>query len=197
MRSGMPFVKLSDNILCENKSIQALLKNLDDKTPVFNQLENLYKSYNDKIEEYIFKYLKEISETYANFNSFIHEVSLLKESVALDKRADRITLMTLHSSKGLEFKNVFIVGLEDGILPYYKAVSSDEIEEERRLLYVGMTRAKQQLFLSRALSRFKFGKKEKCEISPFLSRIEESLLMMFKYEREKQETVHSAKLSLF
>lgn len=129
MRSGMPFVKLSDNILCENKSIQALLKNLDDKTPVFNQLENLYKSYNDKIEEYIFKYLKEISETYANFNSFIHEVSLLKESDALDKRADRITLMTLHSSKGLEFKNVFIVGLEDGILHYYKAVSSDEIEE--------------------------------------------------------------------
>lgn len=129
MRSGMPFVKLSDNLLCENKSIQALLKNLDDKTPVFNQLENLYKSYNDKIEEYIFKYLKEISETYANFNSFIHEVSLLKESVALDKRADRITLMTLHSSKGLEFKNVFIVGLEDGILHYYKAVSSDEIEE--------------------------------------------------------------------
>ena len=129
MRSGMPFVKLSDNILCENKSIQALLKNLDDKTPVFNQLENLYKSYNDKIEEYIFKYLKEISETYANFNSFIHEVSLLKESVALDKRADRITLMTLHSSKGLEFKDVFIVGLEDGILHYYKAVSSDEIEE--------------------------------------------------------------------
>lgn len=129
MRSGMPFVKLSDNILCENKSIQALLKNLDDKTPVFNQLENLYESYNDKIEEYIFKYLKEISETYANFNSFIHEVSLLKESVALDKRADRITLMTLHSSKGLEFKNVFIVGLEDGILHYYKAVSSDEIEE--------------------------------------------------------------------
>ena len=60
-----------------------------------------------------------------------------------------------------------------------------------------MTRAKQQFFLSRALSRFKFGKKEKCEISPFLSRIEESLLMMFKYEREKQETVHSAQLSLF
>ena len=129
MRSGMPFVKLSDNILCENKSIQALLKNLDDKTPVFNQQENLYESYNDKIEEYIFKYLKEISETYANFNSFIHEVSLLKESDALDKRADRITLMTLHSSKGLEFKDVFIVGLEDGILHYYKAVSSDEIEE--------------------------------------------------------------------
>lgn len=129
MRSGMPFVKLSDNILCENKSIQALLKNLDDKTPVFNQLENLYKSYNDKIEEYIFKYLKEISETYTNSNSFIHEVSLLKKSVALDKRADRITLMTLHSSKGLEFKDVFIVGLEDGILHYYKAVSSDEIEE--------------------------------------------------------------------
>ena len=129
MRSGMPFVKLSDNLLCENKSIQALLKNLDDKTPVFNQLENLYESYNDKIEEYIFRYLKEISETYTNSNSFIHEVSLLKESVALDKRADRITLMTLHSSKGLEFKNVFIVGLEDGILHYYKAVSSDEIEE--------------------------------------------------------------------
>ena len=61
--------------------------------------------------------------------------------------------MTLHSSKGLEFKCVFIAGLENEILPLYRAKTTNEIEEERRLLYVGMTRTKERLFLSRAEKR--------------------------------------------
>ena len=75
---------------------------------------------------------------------------MLKESDTIDSHADRISLMTLHSSKGLEFNCVFIAGLENGLIPLYKAETEKEIEKERRLLYVGMTRAKQLLFLTRA-----------------------------------------------
>ena len=105
--------------------------------------------------------------------------------------------MTLHSSKGLEYKCVFIVGLENGILPLYRAQTPEEIEEERRLLYVGMTRAKQRLFLSRALKRHMYGKVEHFDISPFLAKIENDLLTLSKYERELQEKENSQQLSLF
>lgn len=196
-RSGMPFVKLSDDLLCAKKPVRDLLKSLDDSMPVLNQLEINFEKFKDKIDDYIFKYLFNLSNTYTIHKDFIHEVSLLKESDTLDERADRIALMTLHSSKGLEFKNVFIVGLENGIIPLYKAQTPEEIEEERRLLYVGMTRAKQRLFLCRALKRHWFGKTENFEISPFLARIEENLLTLSKYERERKEKEPVSQLSLF
>ena len=196
-RSGMPFVKLSDDLLCDKKPIRQLLKNLTDIQPVTEQLENLSPEIKEGIEDYIFKYLYEFAQQYNTRNEFIHEVSLLKESDTLDERADRISLMTLHSSKGLEYKCVFIVGLENGILPLYRAQTPEEIEEERRLLYVGMTRAKQRLFLSRALKRHMYGKVEHFDISPFLAKIENDLLTLSKYERELQEKENSQQLSLF
>ena len=196
-RSGMPFVKLSDDLLCDKKPIRQLLKNLTDIQPVTEQLENLSPEIKEGIEDYIFKYLYEFAQQYNTRNEFIHEVSLLKESDTLDERADRISLMTLHSSKGLEYKCVFIVGLENGILPLYKAQTPEEIEEERRLLYVGMTRAKQRLFLSRALKRHMYGKVEHFDISPFLAKIENDLLTLSKHERELQEKENSQQLSLF
>ena len=193
----MPFVKLSDDLLCAKKPVRDLLKSLEDSMPVLNQLETNFEKFKDKIEDYIFKYLFNLSNTYTIRKDFIHEVSLIKESDTLDERADRIALMTLHSSKGLEFKNVFIVGLENGIIPLYKAQTAEEIEEERRLLYVGMTRAKQRLFLCRALKRHWFGKTENFEISPFLAIIEENLLTLSKYERERKEKEPVSQLSLF
>ena len=196
-RSGMPFVKLSDDLLCDKKPIRQLLKNLTDIQPVTEQLENLSPEIKEGIEDYIFKYLYEFAQQYNTRNEFIHEVSLLKESDTLDERADRISLMTLHTSKGLEYKCVFIVGLENGILPLYRAQTPEEIEEERRLLYVGMTRAKQRLFLSRALKRHMYGKVEHFDISPFLAKIENDLLTLSKYERELQEKENSQQLSLF
>lgn len=89
------------------------------------------------------KYLNKLALKHETRKEFIHEVSIIKESDTIDERADRISLMTLHSSKGLEYNCVFIVGLENGIMPLHKAQTPEEIEEERRLLYVGMTRAKQ------------------------------------------------------
>lgn len=93
-------------------------------------------------------------------------------------RKDAVTLMTLHSAKGLEFPHVFITGLEEGLLPHSRAMgSNDEIEEERRLCYVGMTRARRQLHLSFARERLLFGSRSESFPSRFIGEIgEENLL---------------------
>ena len=192
-RTGMPFVKLSNDLLCEQKPVMELLNSLNDESPVYEQIEN----GNFEIDDYIIQYLLMIAENSKDKNEFIHQVSLLTEADALDKRADRITLMTLHASKGLEFKCVFIAGLEDGILPLYRAKEEKEIEEERRLLYVGMTRAKERLFLSHAEKRFWLGTVKNLPTSPFLAKIQDDLLKLSKFNKEYKEKDNSEQLSLF
>ena len=196
-RSGMPYVKLSDDLLCDRKSVVNLLKKLNGDEPVIKQFELLENEFKNEIEDYIFKYLKEIAKVCENKKDFLHQVSLVKESDTLDTRADRISLMTLHASKGLEFNCVFVTGLETGIMPFYRAETQEEIEEERRLLYVGMTRAKQRLFLSRAVKRNVFGVTKCLEISPFLSKIEQDLIAFSKFEKERSEKDAANQLSLF
>ena len=111
---------------------------------------------------------------------------------------ENVTLMTLHSAKGLEFKCVFIVGCEDGLLPYslFKNQKSDP-EEERRLLYVGMTRAERFLFLSHAKKRFILGREYHLKRSPFLSNIEKGLIELSKTEHKKRENKENLQMSLF
>lgn len=101
---------------------------------------------------------------------------------------ENVTLMTLHAAKGLEFKAVFIVGCEDGLLPYslFEGQSSDH-EEERRLLYVGMTRAKKFLFLCHADKRFLMGREYRLKRSPFLDRIERKLIEWSQQEKKKED----------
>ena len=190
-RSGMPYVKLSDDMLCNKKPIRDMLKNLTNDTPLQEQLNSV------NCEDYILKYLKDLAKNCSSKNDFIHQVSLLKESDTIDSRADRISLMTLHSSKGLEFNCVFITGLETGILPIYKAETPEEIEEERRLLYVGMTRAKQKLFLSHSLKRVIFGEITHPEISPFLTKIKDELLTYSQSEKKFHQKEPVNQLSLF
>ena len=192
-RTGMPFVKLSNDLLCEQKPVMELLNSLNDESPVYEQIEN----GDFEIDDYIIQYLLNIAENSKDKNEFIHQVSLLTEADALDKRADRITLMTLHASKGLEFKCVFIAGLEDGILPLYRAEEDKEIEEERRLLYVGMTRAKERLFLSHAEKRFWLGTPKNLPVSAFLTKIQDDLLKLSKFNKEYKEKDNSEQLSLF
>ena len=189
-RSGMPYVKLSDDLLCDNKTVREFLKNLNREETIIEQLEKY-----GKFEDYMQKFLVKIASENPNPDDFIHQAALLRESDALDERADRITLMTLHSSKGLEFKCVFIAGLENGIMPLYRAETEEETEEERRLLYVGMTRAKQRLFLSRAIKRLWMGQYKNFEISPFLAKIENDLLSLTKFEAKPKD--NSQQLSLF
>lgn len=93
-----------------------------------------------------------------NLLTLLERVSLLTDIDTYQETPDTVTLMTLHSAKGLEFPVVFIVGLEEGLLPHSRSLLSEmEIEEERRLLYVGMTRTKEKLFLSRSWNRSAYG----------------------------------------
>lgn len=192
-RSGMPYAKLSGDLLCENKYIRALLKNLNNEKPVREQLTNS----DNEIDDYIFRYLENLAEQFPAKEDFIHEVSFLTEADTLDKRADRISLMTLHASKGLEFKCVFIAGLENGIVPLYRAETDIEKAEEKRLLYVGMTRAEERLFLTCALKRFWFGKSVNFEQSPYLQKIQDDLLKLSRFEKEFKEKDNTNQLSLF
>lgn len=196
-RTGMPFVNLSNDLLCEKKAIRSFLNNLKDDKSVSDQFEASYDKLAEETDEYILNYLQNLAKIHNNKNEFIHEVSFLTEADTLDKRSDRITLMTLHSAKGLEFKCVFIVGLENDILPLYRAKEPQEIEEERRLLYVGMTRAKERLFLSHALKRKWLGTYKNLQISPFLEKIKDDLLKLSKFEKVYEEKDNSEQLSLF
>jgi ATP-dependent DNA helicase UvrD/PcrA len=108
---------------------------------------------------------------------FLEQVSLVGEQDEYDEDESAITLMTLHIAKGLEFPVVFIVGLEDGVFPHYRSMTdSAELEEERRLAYVGITRARQRLYLTYAWSRTLFGQTMYNPPSRFLSEIPDHLL---------------------
>jgi superfamily I DNA/RNA helicase len=93
-----------------------------------------------------------------------------------DPEADRVSLLTIHSAKGLEFEVVFIVGCEEGIIPHISARTEQEIEEEKRLFYVALTRAKNLIYLSRAKKRASHGKISESKPSRFMARIKQDLL---------------------
>jgi DNA helicase-2/ATP-dependent DNA helicase PcrA len=101
--------------------------------------------------------------------AFLEEVALVSDQDELAEVKDRVTLLTLHTAKGLEFPVVFIVGLEENVLPHSRSLDvPDELEEERRLMYVGVTRAKDQLYLVRAFRRMLYGRGQVNEPSRFL-----------------------------
>jgi DNA helicase-2/ATP-dependent DNA helicase PcrA len=107
----------------------------------------------------------------------LEEIALVSDQDELEDRPDRATLITLHAAKGLEFPVVFIVGLEEGLLPHRRALENErELEEERRLAYVGMTRAKDRLYLVHANHRSTWGVGAASEPSRFLTELPEELL---------------------
>lgn len=107
---------------------------------------------------------------------FLTELSLVSDT-SEEETVDQITLMTMHAAKGLEFPYVFIVGMEEGLFPLSRASESDdELEEERRLAYVGMTRAEEQLYLTAARSRLLYGRYQHNAPSRFVSEIDQSLI---------------------
>src|SRR4029453_5908807 len=111
---------------------------------------------------------------------FLVELATGAEVDAGDARADRVTLLTLHASKGLEFPVVFLVGCEDGLLPLRmpggQGRSEDETAEERRVFFVGLTRAQDRLFVSHSRRRFRHGAERDMSPTPFLSAIEAGFL---------------------
>jgi DNA helicase-2/ATP-dependent DNA helicase PcrA len=108
---------------------------------------------------------------------FLEEVALVSDQDELEDVPDRVTLITLHAAKGLEFPVVFIVGLEEGLLPHRRALEDErELEEERRLAYVGMTRAKDRLYLVHAHHRSTYGVGAQADPSRFLAELPDDLL---------------------
>lgn len=108
---------------------------------------------------------------------FLEQVALVQDTDSMDKNADAVTLMTLHSAKGLEFDTVFIVGVEEGLFPHSRAlIDESEMEEERRLAYVGITRAKEQLYLIYTEERNLYGRLQFNPKSRFIENIPEHLI---------------------
>jgi DNA helicase-2/ATP-dependent DNA helicase PcrA len=155
----------------------------------------------DKTVEGISKYenlvellnaIKEFTEDDTNENDktlsfFLQDIALLTDADKDNDDTDKVTLMTIHSSKGLEFKNVFVVGLEENLFPSQLSLNSrHELEEERRLFYVAVTRAEHKLTLSFATSRFKYGNLIPCEPSRFIDEIDKKYVE-FEFPQNKRE----------
>lgn len=135
------------------------------------RLENI-----EELKSYIMNYQRENED--ATLSGLLEEVSLYTDQDDLDDASDYVVLMTIHSAKGLEFPNVFIVGMEENIFPSYRSVAEgdEEIEEERRLAYVAITRAKKKAFITTAAERWQFGKIGRNPQSRFLREIPSELV---------------------
>jgi len=131
------------------------------------------------IEEFL-TVVGEFEEEFAenSLAEFLESVTLASDIDGLEETEDSVTLMTLHSAKGLEFPTVFLVGMEEGLFPSYKSIGEQrELEEERRLCYVGITRAKEHLYITCAKQRTIFGSTTCNRISRFVEEIPKELLL--------------------
>ena len=122
---------------------------------------------------------------------FLDEITLNDEREEKDdiEKKKGVCLITLHASKGLEFPNVYLPGIEQGILPHRRSYEEGRVDEERRLFYVGITRAKQKLTISHTRTRMKWGQKQTCLPSPFLKELDRKYVTDLDYTRHMNETV--------
>jgi len=129
---------------------------------------------------------QEAEQPAKNLATYLQEVVLLTDADQEGNEDETVKLMTVHAAKGLEFKSVFVVGMEENLFPSGMSVNSrEELEEERRLFYVAVTRAEQKLTITHAATRYKFGNLEYCEPSRFLEEIPQNLLTYVGYNRNK------------
>ncbi len=158
---------LKDSGLSVKDFIDQIIKKLD----YLNYLDDGSLKGQSKIENV--QELLSVAENYGHdFDLFLEEVSLMSDIDRADLSVDQVTLMTIHAAKGLEFNLVFLVGLEESIFPHSRALNSaQELEEERRLCYVAMTRARQQLVLTYTTSRNIYGTLSHNLISRFIKEI--------------------------
>ena len=184
-RSGMPFKKSSHVPLTEAPAVRALLQELGNE-PGDVTMPDALRAAAERLTSrgdgatigMELQRLTTLAVSCGNDRArLLDAASLTTDAEFFDPRADRVSLLTLHAAKGLEFPVVFIVGLEDGILPLsWGEADETALAEERRLFYVGMTRAKDRLILSRARQRFWRGRLQTFEPSAFLSDIENELV---------------------
>ena len=185
LRAKKDNIKISD-LIKETLNKTGYTKALEDEdtTEAETRLEN--------IEEFLtvaMEFEEQMAEN--SLEEFLEGITLSSDIDNADDQEDTVTLMTLHSAKGLEFPVVFLVGMEEGIFPGYKSIGEPkELEEERRLCYVGITRAKQNLFISCARQRTIFGSTSCNQVSRFVKEIPKELMDGFdeNFEDKPQKT---------
>jgi DNA helicase-2/ATP-dependent DNA helicase PcrA len=166
-KTGMPLPELLDRTLTDTKYAQYLRDTDPDSA---DRLENVLQLRN------VMGQYEEISGEEGDLATFLQDVSLVSDVDEMGEGVEAVTLITLHAAKGLEFPVVFIIGLEEGVLPHMRSFDDPRsMEEERRLAYVGMTRAKDRLYLLRAYRRMSFGMSQQHPESRFLREIPANL----------------------
>ena len=161
-----------DQLLVKSGYLKAL--EAEDTQEAASRIENLMD-----FKSFIYDYEKEKEDTgeKATLEEFLEKVATNGDADKLEEGTGKVTLMTMHSAKGLEFPIVFLPGMEDGLFPGHRALDNENgMEEERRLCYVGMTRAREKLFLTGAAYRVLYGRGEYTRESTFLRELDKSLL---------------------
>ena len=180
------FISMTDFLrnFLDKHNIDETIEELWEKTSYIKELalENTIESLNriDNLNEFL-TVVREFEESHnsiegnvkLSLHDFLQEISLVSEIDNYDEDADTVTLMTLHNAKGLEFPVIFIVGLEEGIFPHIRSItgSYDDVEEERRLCYVGITRAREKVFLTSSIIHYIYGDQRERLISRFINEI--------------------------
>ncbi len=193
-----PFVLFIQSMKAKAKllSVADLLQEVIETTGYVRELEaegtDEAEARIENIDELISKAVDYAEgEEAPTLNGFLENVALVADIDSFDENSDYVVLMTLHSAKGLEFLNVYLAGLEDGLFPSYMSITSDnsqaEIEEERRLAYVGITRAKKNLTITSARVRMVRGQTQYGKVSRFVREIPPELLSGKIYEPKTKE----------
>lgn len=193
------FVNLLDELaaIVDEKSISVFTQELLEKTGYIKALEEERTveamGRIENVRELVSVMQEfERSDPSGNLADFLEQISLITDIDTYDEGETAVTLMTLHNAKGLEFPVVFIVGMEDGVFPHIRSMNSiDELEEERRLCYVGITRAKERLYLTHAWCRSLWGGTNYNAQSRFFKEIPKEFLKSA-YEEKVPSEVHSA-----
>ena len=188
-------------------TVSQILQDIIEETGYVRELEaedtDEAKARIENIDELLTKVVTyEQSEENPTLSGFLEEVALVADIDSLDEDSDYVVLMTLHSAKGLEFPQVYLAGMEDGLFPSYMSIVSDnpieEIEEERRLCYVGITRAKENLAVTCARSRMIRGETQYNRVSRFVKEIPSELLAgTVAPERKNQEEEQNSRRAEF
>lgn len=175
------------------EKFEEMVKKLSPPTPLISLIDKVLEAtdyltlIDDGTEQGLMrienvKELKSLAADFENLTTFLESVTLMEGKVTPEKsyeaaKPDSITLMTIHAAKGLEFDNVFIIGMEEGLFPHSRSMlEPQQIEEERRLAYVALTRARKKLYLTHAVRRLYFGTQNSNLVSRFVSDIPEALV---------------------
>ncbi len=182
-RKELEFKSLIEDLIkrSDSLSLTELIDEVLEKTGMKRELESS-KSLEDEARLEFLMEFKSITASFeertgsVNLGDFLEEVSLISDISNHTEDGDAVTLMTLHSAKGLEFPVVFLVGMEEGIFPHNMSIMENNLEEERRLCYVGITRAKDRLYLTNAKRRMLYGKDNMNMPSRFIAEIDPNLI---------------------